>query len=119
MDFKNEQFKLGRLIGYAERLSANRINEYLSLKEYIQELNEWNEFNEVELKDEYLIDIIGVYCCNSTLFEYDGMTYCLSTVFEDDDDNDDDMKGIVYLKDNKLCLVDNPKELLLISGECD
>lgn len=120
MDFENEQFKFGRLIEFAniiadihndaEIIADSNYNDNFSLTDFVKRINKRNEWLELELKDEHLEDLIGVFCGHARAFKYEDKIYCYSSFFEKNKSEYTDDDGIVFLEDNKLQLVEDPEK---------
>jgi hypothetical protein len=103
MDFKNEQFKLGRLFGYMVALKVENDGD-ITFEDWINRSNDEINWYRIDVKPEMLCDFMEIYCgyANSNyanIIEFDGIKYCLVGEYELIDNQLENGDGIVCINE--------------------
>lgn len=106
MDFKNEQFRLGRLFGYMVALSVENDGN-MSFDDWISRSNQERDWYGINVKPEMLCDFMGIYCGDVNIIEFDGIEYCFAGEYELIDDNLESGFGIVCIIEGKFKYYNN------------
>jgi hypothetical protein len=98
MDFKNEQFKLGRLFGFMSALNMD-YDGHMEFKDWIDRSNDEINWNKIDVKPEMLCDFMEIYYVNADIIEFDGIKYCFVGEYELINDKLESGFGIVCINE--------------------
>lgn len=101
MNFKDEQFKLGRLFGFMNALNVES-DGYIAFDDWIDKSNEQIDLFEPKIKPEMLGDLMELYCGNVNVIEIDNVIYCFVGGYQLIDDELDGGFGIVCINEGKF-----------------
>jgi hypothetical protein len=101
MDYKNEQFRLGRLFGMMGTLVRESYGD-ISFDEWIYRINESIDRLELKIKSEMLSDFMEIYDTSVNVIEIDGIKYCFVGEYELVDDELENGFGIVYIDEGEF-----------------
>lgn len=104
MNLNNYDFKLGYLFGTMDTLSRES-SGHLAFDDYIDRINdELDNLGIRSVSDAVFYDLMELYCGDIDKQMIDGIEYLLVGGYEDYEY--DGLYGIVFIKDNKIKLID-------------